>query len=139
RVAVRNAGRVLIELDQPWVMGRTPPVPVESADIASEIPEEEDEWRERHLAGWEAAGYVNVGTGETFYFVPRAEADKARQAQELVAAQEPSVDAIPAQSLEAVDQGASAPRGIAAWAKHLVVATVGLLLAAIVLKTLVLQ
>lgn len=134
-----SARVVRIELDEPWNLNRSrSSVTLNREDIQGVLPEQEDEWRDRHLAGWASAGYVNVGTGDTFYFVRETEAERARRAQELVQAQQPAVSAIPAETAAAKELPAQGDTSTG-WAKHIIVAAVGLVLAAVVLKTLVLQ
>ena len=134
-----NGRSVLVKLDEPWANRSTSSITLNTSDIQDAIPEVEDEWRARHLAGWESAGYVNVGTGETFYFVLRTEAERAREARELVAAQSPGLDALPAEVVAEADSDAMVAAQSPGWVKHFVVSAIGLVLAAVVLKTLVLQ
>lgn len=132
-----SARSVLIKLDEPW--SERAQITVNTAEILGAIPEEEGEWRTRHLAGWESAGYVNVGTGETLYFVPSTEAERARTAQALVAKQAADMSAIPADPVATSDNSAPPAGDGPGWTKHIAVTLLGLVLAAIVIKTLVLQ
>ena len=135
-----SARVVHVELDEPWNTGRSRSLILNRADIRDPaLPEQANEWRARHLEGWASAGYVNVGKGDTFYFVREAEAERARRAHELDHAREPAAGAIQAEAVAAADENAAPGETAAGWAKHIVIVVLGLVLAALVLKTLVLQ